>query len=323
VILKTLPLLLLLGAAPPKGEVVDRLAATVDGEVITLSEIEERAATELRRAEGLPPGKERDEAHDRALRRAFDLIVSEKLLSKQAKTLGLEVTEQQVDAAVEDIKTRNKFDDEQLERALSDQGLDRPAFRSQIRRELETYQVMQAKVRSKVKVTDDDLKNYYQTHPQEFGGEPEIHVRHIFLPLAEDAAPAEEAKVRAAGEKVLQRLRGGEDFAAVARQVSKASSAADGGELGWLRRGTVQKALEDAAFALKDGQVSGLVRAGAGVHVVKVEGHRVGGARSFEDVKEEIRNRLVEEQVGQTRQQVLEELRKGAVIDVKIPELRS
>jgi peptidyl-prolyl cis-trans isomerase SurA len=320
----TLTLLLALGAAgpAPKGELVDRLAATVDGEVVTLSEVEERAASELRRAEAMPPGKERDEAHDRALRRAFDIIVAEKLLSKQAKVLGLEVTEQQVDAAIEDIKTRNKFDDEQLDRALADQGLDRPGFRSQIRRELETYQVMQAKVRSKVKVTDDDLKNYYQTHPQEFGGETEIHVRHIFLPLAEDASPAEEARARAGGEKIVQRLRGGEDFAAVARQVSKGPSAEDGGDLGWLRRGTVQKALEDAAFALKDGQVSDLVRAGPGLHVVKVEGHRIGGARSFDDVKEEIKNRLVEEQVGLTRQQVLDELRKGAVIEVKVPELK-
>jgi peptidyl-prolyl cis-trans isomerase SurA len=316
----TLPLLALLAAGA--AELVDRLAAVVDGEVVTLSEIEERAAPDLRRAEALPEGKERDEAHGRALRRAFDVIVAEKLLEKQAKALQVEVTETQIDAAIEDIKTRNRFDDEQLDRALADQGLDRKSFRAQIRRELESYQVMQAKVRGRVKVADEDLRNYYQTHPQEFGGELELHVRHIFLPLAENAPEAEEARVRAAGEKVLQRLRTGEDFAAVAREVSKGPSAQDGGDLGWLRRGTIQKALDDAAFALADGQFSGLVRAGPALHVVKVEARRVGGARSFEDVKEEIRGRLLEEQVGQTRQQFLDELRRDAVVDVKIPELK-
>jgi peptidyl-prolyl cis-trans isomerase SurA len=315
-----LPLLALLAASP--GEVVDRVAATVDGEVVTLSEIEERAGATYARAEALPPGKEREAQRVEALRRAFDQIVAEKLLQKQAKALQLEVTEQQVDAAVEDIKTRNRFGDEELDRALGEQGLDRAGFRAQIRRELETYQVMQAKVRGRVKVSDDDLRNYYQTHPQEFGGEQELHVRHIFLPLAEDASAAEEAKVRAQGEKVLQRLKAGEDFAKVARAVSKGPSAEDGGDLGWLRRGTIQKALEDVAFALEDGKVSGLVRAGAGLHVVRVEGRRLGGARSFEDAKEEIRNRLLEEQVGQTRAQVIEELRKGAVVEVKLPELR-
>jgi peptidyl-prolyl cis-trans isomerase SurA len=321
VILTTLPLLALLAASP--GEVVDRLAALVDGEVVTLSEIEERAASELRRADVLPPGKERDEAHDRALRRAFDSIVAEKLLAKQAKALQLEVSEAQVDAALDDIKKRNRFDDEQLDRALAEQGMDRKSFRAQVHRELETYQVLQAKVRAKVKVTDDDLKNYYQTHPQEFGGEPELHVLHIFLPLPEGASKAEEAKVRAAGERVLQRLKSGEEFGKVAREVSKGPSAPEGGDLGWLRRGTVQKELEDAAFSLKDGQISGLVRAGPGLHVVEVLARRTGGARSFDDAKEDIRNRLLEEQVNQTRQQVLDELRKGAVVDVKIPELRS
>jgi peptidyl-prolyl cis-trans isomerase SurA len=306
----------------PAGEVVDRVAATVDGDVVTLSEIEERAASELRRADGLPPGKERDQAHDQAIRRAFDTIVYEKLLEKQAKALQLEVTDTQVDAAIEDIKTRNHFDDAQLDRALDGQGLDRKTFRAQIRRELESYQVMQSKVRGRVKVTDDDLKNYYQTHPQEFGGETELHVRHIFMPLPEHAPKAEQARAHADAERVLQRLKTGEDFATVAKQVSQGPSAADGGDLGWLRRGTIQKALEDAAFGLKDGQVSGIVQAGPGLHIVKVEERRIGGARSFEDAKEEIRNRLLDEQVTATRQQLLDELRKAAVVEVKLPELK-
>ncbi len=315
-----LPLLALLAASP--GDVVDRVAATVDGEVVTLSEIEERAGAEYDRAERLAPGKEREEARGAALRRAFDQIVSEKLLAKQARALQLEVTEQQVNAAVEDIRNRNHFSEEDLDRALAEQGLDRAAFRAQVRRELESYQVLQYKMRGRVKVSDDDLRNYYRTHPQEFGGEEELHVRHIFMPLPEGASPAEEAKARAAGEKVVQRLRSGESFGKLAREVSKGPSAQDGGDLGWLRRGTIQKALEDAAFALKDGQISGLVRAGAGFHVLKVEGRRVGGEKSFEDAKEEIRTRLTEEQAGATRQQVLDELRRGAAIEVKLPELR-
>jgi len=315
-----LPLLALLAASP--GEVVDRVAATVDGDVVTLSEIEERAGAEYERAERLSAGKEREEARAAALKRAFDLIVAEKLLAKQAQALQLEVTEKQVDAAVEDVRNRNRFSEQDLERALAEQGLDRAAFRAQVRRELESYQVLQVKMRGRVKVSDEDLTNYYRTHPQEFGGEQEIHVRHIFLPLPEGASAQEEARARAAGEKVLQRLRTGEEFAKLAREVSKGPSAQDGGDLGWLRRGTIQKALEDAAFALKDGQISGLVRAGPGLHVVKVDGRRTGGERSFEEAKDEIRAHLTDEQVGATRQQVLDELRRAAVIEVRIPELR-
>lgn len=311
----------LLAGAP--GEVLDRVAATVNGEVVTLSDLQERAGSEWDRVEGMPPGPGREDARRQVLRRAFDLVVAEKLLAKQAEALQLEVTDAQIDAAIQDIKTRNRFDDSQLDQALAAQGLDRAAFRLQVRRELETYQVLQHKVRGRVKLSDADVRNYYQTHPQEFGGEEEVKVRHIFLPLREGAPRDEEQKARAAAERVLQRLRTGEDFEKVAREVSKGPSAADGGDIGWLRRGTIQKELEDAAFALKDGQISAPVRAGPGLHVLKVEGRRLGGARSFEEAQEEIRNRLYEEQVGTYRQQYIDELRKSALIEVKIPELRS
>lgn len=316
-----LSLVLALLAASP-GDVVDRVAATVNGEVVTLSELEERGGSEWERVERLDPGPERDQARREVLRRAFDLVVAEKLLAKQAEVLQLEVTDAQIDSAIQDIKTRNRFDDAQLDQALAAQGLDRPAFRQQVRRELETYQVLQHKVRGRVKLSDADVRNYYQTHPQEFGGEDEVKVRHIFLPLPEGASRAEEEKARAHAERVLQRLRTGEDFEKVAREVSKGPSAAEGGDIGWLRHGTIQKQLEDAAFALKDGQISGLVRAGPGLHVLKVEGHRKGGGRTFEEAQEEIRNRLYEEQVGTYRQAYIEELRKSALIEVKLPELR-
>ena len=104
---------------------------------------------------------------------------------RQAVALQLEVNDAQVDSAVEDIKRRNNFDDAQLDLALAGQGLDRKAFKAQVRRELESMQVLNFKVRSRVKVSEEDLQNYYKTHPAAFGGAEELHVRHLFLPLAE------------------------------------------------------------------------------------------------------------------------------------------
>jgi peptidyl-prolyl cis-trans isomerase SurA len=322
-VISTLPIAFSIALSLAAGEVVDRVAATVNGDVVTLSDLEERAGAEWARAERMEPGAAREEARKAALRRALDGIVAEKLLSKQAEVLQIETTDAQIDAAIADIKARNHFDDAQLDRALADQGLDRATFRKQVRRELETYQVLQYKVRGRVKLSDDDVKNYYQTHPQEFGGDVELKVRHIFIPLPEGATKADEEKARAQGERVLQRLRAGEDFAKVAREVSKGPSAAEGGDIGWLRRGTVQKQLEDATYALKDGQISPLVRAGPGLHILKVEGRRAAGGKSFEEAKDEIRNRMYEEQVGSYRQAYIEELKKSALIEVKIPELRS
>jgi peptidyl-prolyl cis-trans isomerase SurA len=313
-------LLLLAGAA--EGQVLDRVAATVNGEVITLSDLVERSGADYRRAEELAAGEARDQSRAKALQAAFDQAVAEKLFDAEAKNLSLEATDAQVDAAIEDIKKRNRFSDALLDQALQEQGLTKETFRRQLRRDLETFQILNTKVRSRVKVTDEDVQNYYQSHAKEFSGEEQVRVRHVFLALPKGASPAEEGAVRTKGEAVLRRLREGADFAAVAREVSQGPSGAEGGDLGWLRRGAIQPELEKAAFALGTGQVSDLVRTRTGFHVLKVEERRTGGARQLEEVKESIRDRLVEEQLATYRSQYVAELRKDAVIEVKMPELR-
>src|SRR3990172_994854 len=310
-------------AAEPRSlRVVDRVAAVVNGEVVTMLELEDRAAGDLRRAVA-EPAVERERARVRALKLALDGAISERLLDGQAAALGVEVTDQEIDAVVEDVKRRNGLDDARLDEALAAQGIaDRAAYRKSVRRDLETWKVLQLKVRSRVKVTDEDVKNYWQTHPQEFQSGEEIRVRHIFLSLAHDAPAAEVERPRARAEKVRARLRAGEDFARVAREVSQGPSAAEGGELGWLKRGTVQPEVEKVAFALRPGEVSEPVRTRAGYQILRVEERRGGGARPLEEVKDEIRDRLMNEQIETYRNQFVAELRKDALVEVKLPELR-
>ena len=308
-------------AAPDERRPVDRVAATVNGEVVTLSELQERAGAEYRRAAEMRPGAARDKATAKALQAAFDTVVAEKLLDAEVKTLQLEVGDAQVDAAIEDIKQRNKFDDATLKQVLAEQGIDLPGFRTRLRKDLETYQVLNYKVRNRVKVSDEDVRNYYQTHAKEFASEEQVKVRHIFLTVPPGTSPAAEAAVRAEGERVLARLAAGEDFAEVAKKVSQGPSAAEGGDLGWLRKGSVQLELERVAFALEKGKYSELVRTKSGFHVLKVEERKSGDAPPLDAVKERVREKLVAEQVETYRKQFLEELRREATIETRIPEL--
>jgi peptidyl-prolyl cis-trans isomerase SurA len=307
-------------AAPQR--VLDRVAAVVNGEVVTLLELEERAGAELRRAEAQPVGPARERERARALKEAFDGAVSERLFQAQVAALGVEITDAEIDSVIQDVKRRNGLDDERLDEALRSQGLDRPAYRKAVKRDLESMRLVQLKIRSKVKVTDEDVKNYWQTHPQEFRTGEEVRVLHVFLPLPRDADAAEAARVKVIGERVLARLEAGEDFGKVAREMSQGPSAKEGGDLGWLKRGTVQPELEKAAFALLPGQHSGLVTTRLGYQILRVEERRGGGAKPFEEVKEEVRDRLVNEQGDTYRTQYVAELRKDAVIEVKIPELK-
>jgi peptidyl-prolyl cis-trans isomerase SurA len=248
--------------------------------------------------------------------------VAERLLDAQAKELQLEVGDAEVDGVIGETKQRYKLDDAALDEALQREGLTRAAYRERVRRDLQSYRVVQTRVRSRIKTSDEDLRNYYQQHAREFATSEEIKVRHIFFALPAGAASADEARAREKAEKALQRVRGGADFEAVAREVSQGPSASAGGDLGWLRRGVVQPELERAAFALGAGEISGVVRTKTGFQILKVEGRRGGEPRPFDQVKDEIRDRVTNDQADALRVQYVAELRKDALIEIRAPELQ-
>jgi peptidyl-prolyl cis-trans isomerase SurA len=322
------PSLLLLAAllaapasAAPERRQIDRVAAVVNGEVVTFSELVARSGTEYRRADAMPPGASRDRARAKALQTAFDQVVAERLVEGEAKTLGIEVTEAQIDAAVEDVKKRNNLSDEMLKQALASEGLDLKAYRERLRKDFENHLLIMAKVQNRVKVSDDDIRGYYQSHLSEFAGEEQVKLRLILLTVPAGAPAEEDARVKASGEVLLTRLAAGEDFADLARQVSQGPGASSGGDLGWVKKGTMPIDLERVAFVLAPGQNSGLVRAKTGWIILKAEDKRASKAPPLDEVKDRIREKIGNQQAEIYRKQYIEELKREAVIETKIPEL--
>ena len=301
----------------------DRVAAVVNGEIITLSELEERAGAEYRRAVDMPPGPARDQARAKALRGAYDLVLAERLVEHEVKVQNIEVTESQVDAAIEDVKKRNNLSDEVFKQALASEGLSITNYRAKLRKDFENHLLISAKVQNRVKVTDDDVRAYYQSHVSEFAGEDQVKLRLILLTVANGATSADEQRAKAAGDVILSRLAAGEDFADLARQLSQGPGAASGGDLGWVKKGTMPVDLERVAFTLQPGQNSGLVRARTGWIILKCEDRRAGKAPPLEDVKDRIRERVSMQQAEVYRKQYIDELRRDATIEVKLPELEA
>jgi peptidyl-prolyl cis-trans isomerase SurA len=302
---------------------VDRVAAVVNGDVITLSELTQRAGAEYRRASDMPPGPARDQARARALRTAFEGVLAERLVENEVKALGIEVTEAQIDGAIDDVKKRNNLSDDTLKQALASEGMTVTAYRARLRKDFENHLLIAAKVQNRVKVTDDDVKGYYQSHLPEFSGEEQVKLRLILLQVPAGAPPADDARVKATGQTLLSRLAAGEDFADLARQVSQGPGASSGGDLGWVKKGTMPIDLERVAFALATGQNSGLVRAKTGWIILKADDRRASKAPPIEDVREKIRERIGNEQAETYRKQYIDELKREAIIELKIPELEA
>ena len=304
-----------------RAELVDRVAAVVNKDIITLSEVERRAAPELARlAASEPDVRARAEQRQRVLKQTLETLIGEKLMEEDIKALGLTASDQEVQAALEDVRQKNNISDMlQFERMLSAEGLSLKTYREMLGKQIAQMKLMQMKVSQKVKVTEEDLKAAYTQYARLQGEDTEVKARHILVQVAPDA-PAD--KVEAARKKAQalaeEARKPGVDFAELARARSEGSSRDEGGDLGYFRRGVMVPAFERAAFTLKVGEVSEPVRTSFGWHVLKVEERRAVDVPPYEQMKDELEARLRQEKMEKAIEQYVRELKQQASIEVKL-----
>ncbi len=294
---------------------VDRVAVIVDGDPIALSEIQERAR-EIRAR--FPDRKEKAALHE-----ATEDLVADRLFRKQVKDLNIEISDGEVQLAVDDVLKQNRFEsEEQLEEVLQrTQGLTLPQYKDNLRSQLAQMKLVNLKVRSRVKIGDEDVKRRYAELSAGDDGEEELRASHVLVKLAPDAPAADVAAAKEKAEAIAKRARAGEDFGKLASELSDGPSKETGGDLGWFRRGEMTRELEQAAFAMKVGEVSEPVRTRFGLHVVKVTGRQAVKPKPLEDMDDEIRDRLYREEMERATTRYLEELKKESVIDYRMSEL--
>jgi len=162
--------------------------------------------------------------------------------------------------------------------------------------------------REQVKVYTGDIEEYYDSHIEEFSTPEELHARHILLRVLPGADESVRMEKRKTMEGLLERIRAGEDFGELAKVYSEdTGSKKGGGDLGYVKKGTLVPEVERAAFALKPGEVSDIVSSSYGLHLIKVEDYRASKVEPVEDVKEKIRETLTEEKAWRLARRKAEE----------------
>jgi peptidyl-prolyl cis-trans isomerase SurA len=312
-----LPLLLL--SVPAWAELVDRIAAVVNKDIIALSEVEARAAPELQRIRAEPDPKKRTEQRDAALKRALDSLIGEKLMEAQLKELNIDVSDSEVDLGIEDVKKQNGIEGDQFEKLLMQEGYTMASYRAFMKKHLARLKLINLKVRSKVKVSDEDVKAEYAKIAKMESEDAEVHARHLLVQVSPKAtADQVEAARKKAVALAEEARKPGVDFIELAKKKSEGPSAADGGDLGFFRRGVMVPEFERAAFNLPVGGISDPIRTKFGWHVIKVEERRSVAAKSYEELKDQLRNKMLQAQLEKYTDQYILELRAQAVVEDKL-----
>lgn len=266
------------GASPARAEIVDRVVASIDGEPVTQSELEGWVRS---RRLGVEPSRE-----------LLETYVTEELLAREAKAQGISARDTDVERYIAQVKAQGRLDDAAFERALEEQGLTREAYRESVRREIEKSELVNKEVRGRVTVSPEEVRRHYEEHKSDYALAERVRLRMILIPLPANASPEMAVQGEAFVRALHEELRSGADFAEMARRYSRGPGAAEGGDLGFFRRGEIVKPLEDVAFRLPPGALSDPIRSPAGFHLLQVEEREGTVEQPFEAVKDQIRAEL-------------------------------
>ncbi|NUB30305.1 peptidylprolyl isomerase, partial [Azospirillum brasilense] len=250
----------------------ERIAAVVNDEVISLSDVHARIRLALLNAGAQDNAETRQRLTPQVLRQLID----ERLQLQEAKRLGVSVPSKEIDEAIGRIAEQNRMGRPQLEALLKTQNVPVSTLREQVRALLSWQRVMQRRIRQEVVIGDEEIDAVMQRIKANIG-KPEYLVAEIFLAVD---SPDQDEEVRRNAERLVEEVRRGGNFAALARQFSQSAGAASGGDMGWVRTGELNAELDKTLSTMRAGQLSSPVRTATGYHVLLVRDQRPFGSNA-------------------------------------------
>jgi peptidyl-prolyl cis-trans isomerase SurA len=293
---------------------LDRVVAVVNKEVITWSELYKIMESEASEQVKSLKDEERSKVFKSNEAAFLEKLIDMRLQIQEAKRLGLQVREEEVKQAIENIKKKYQMTDAALEESLKKEGLTFDEYKKRLSDQILISQFINQQIRNKVVITDDQIKNYMKAHKENPSGEEEFRLRQIFFKKPQDDGRRKELEEKA--NMIVQRLKTGEDFAALAWEYSEDPSAKIGSDLGYLKKSQMAKEFVDILSGMKVGDISKPFWTDRGLHIIKLE-DRIS-AKSNDERNETIRAQLEEEAFAEQYRSCIKGLRENARIEIRL-----
>jgi len=333
----TLVVVLALTAGSAHAQIIERVLVKVNGDIFTQTELEERQTAAIRARLGvdLKPDTVKDDAE---LKKALDEVtpqllvdaVDELILLQMGKEKGYHLSDEQFKGWLDNLrKEQNLTDDQKFQAALKQEGMSLDELRKNVEKQFLVSQVQRDEVGSKLSITEEEAKQYYLSHKNEFVEPATVTLREILIEVPTstkggqstiNVAQQNEAEEKAAALRT--RVLAGEDFAKVAAEASASPSKANGGLIGPINLAEVSVSLQDMISKMKPGDVSTPIKTNRGVQILKLETIKPSAVQPFESVRD-----LVADKVHDARQQTevrkfMSKVRGQALIEWKNDDLK-
>ncbi len=324
---KVLPWLLLacvaaLPTALPADTIVEEIIARINNQIITRTEYlrskdqlkQEAQQQDPSNADKIVAEKDKDVLRD---------LIDQQLLLEKGKDLGI-TADTEVIKRLDEMRKEMKLDSmEELEKAAAGQGISFEDFKQNMKNQIITQQVISKEVGSRMSIGKEELQQFYDEHKSQMEQPEEIRLSELLISTdkkGKDATGDEAQQLAAAQVKaddVLAQIRKGAAFDDLAKKNSDGPTAAQGGDLGYFKRGTLDKGLEEKTFAMKPGEVSDVIRTKQGLVILKVTEHQQAGVPPLSEIEPKVQDAIYMQKLQPALRAYLQKLREQAYIDIK------
>ncbi len=298
------------------GEIVDRVVAVVNDDVVTQYELQSTVDLVLARYEHSIRPEDRARVTAEARRAVLNKLISDLLLRQEARRLGISVRDDEVNNAIQENMRQRKITMDELQQALMKDGTNFEKYREATRSDLIKMRIIQREIRPRVSVTSEEIGAFYQEHRDEYEGKLRMRLQMIALtvPAGADAAARDAQRLRA--DAALKRIRGGEPFEVVANEYS--GGPRTGGDIGYVEKGSLNPAIDEVAFSLKPGEVSDVIETPQGFYILRALDRRGGGSLTVRATRESVEDRIYREKLEKKYDEWLAERRQKAHIEIRL-----
>ena len=309
-------ILLLITVTASRAEIVDRVVAVVNDDVITQYELQSTVDLLMTRYEQNIRPEDRARVFAEARRAVLNKLISDLLLRQEARRLGISVRDDEVNNTIQENLRQRKISMDELQQALIKDGTNFERYREATRNDLIKMRIIQREIRPRVSVTSEEIGAYYEAHRDEYEGKLRVRLQMIALAVPAGAdADVKEAQ-RAKAVAALKRIREGEPFEAVANEFS--TGPRTGGDIGFVEKGSLNPAIDEVAFNLKPGEVSDVVETPQGFYILRALDRRGGGSLSVRATRDSVEDRIYREKLEKKYDEWLAERRQKAHVEIRL-----
>lgn len=295
-------------------EIAERIVAVVNDEVITLLDVDRAMAPYL---DEIKSSQDKEGRFKGARREVIDQLVDDALLRQAIKRAKIEITDDELARAIKNVLKQNNITIDVLKAELARRGVSFDTYKEELRQELGRLKFVNQEIGSKINLRDQDLKDYFLTHLNEFGMSQSVHIAQIILPFTPETRLEDVEGLRSKARQIVKSARAGTSFAALAKEHSKGPNIDKGGDLGVLDPRDLIGEIRGALVNMRPGDISDPVISPFGVHIVKLIDRGQVSREDFDRLKEQIYNQMYDQRVKVELKQYLSEARKRAYVEIK------